>query len=381
MKKLILFVSCFLIGLFLFSVTGEARIINSENTVQENEKVVIHFFEDRLCPVCRDVKEFVKNIAEEKPEVDLVIHQISDLKKLSEIAEEHGVEDYRLMAPTVFIGQSFFQFMDFTPRGEQMITRAIEGEFVEDDGYIIKIPFVDIEIDISRWSLPMATFVLGSIDGFNVCSIGSLILILSIVVIFDSKRKIFFFGGLFILTAVIIYGALVFAWGRLFEALIGHLAILRIIVGLAALAGGVYFFKEFLRFFKYGPTCQTSNSTIAKKATKKLKDAFERPGAGTSVLIGSIVFFAAVITILELPCSIGVPIAFTGILAEAGVPLGAYTIYILSYLFFYMLIEIIIFTGAVLTKKIWFAGSRAITWVTFIGAAVLFYLALYYLFY
>ena len=90
-------------------------------------------------------------------------------------------------------------------------------------------------------------------------------------------------------------------------------------------------------------------------------------------------FFAAVITIVELPCSIGIPIAFAGILVEKGVSLGVYIFYILLYLFFYMLIELIIFTGAVLTKKIWFAGSKAITWITFVGAMVLFYLAFYYL--
>lgn len=366
-----------LLGVVFFSFFSGIAFAETEAV---DEKVIIHFFDDRLCSVCRDAKEFIQSIEQDYPQVDLRIYPISDTEKLRQTAKEHGVEDYNIMAPTIFIGGNFFQFRDFTSRHEEMIVKAIEGEVVQDDCCVIKIPFLNIEIDIRNWSLPFITVVLGSLDGFNVCSIGALILILSIVLVFKSKKKIFFAGGLFILTTAIVYGILVFSWGKLFEALVGQLEILRIIVGLAALGGGLYFFKEFWRFFRYGPTCKASDSALAKKATQKLKKAFEDPKRSFFYLVGAIMFFAVVITLVELPCSVGVPIAFTGILVEAGLSLTAYVFYILAYLFFYMLIEIIIFTGAVLTKKIWFANSKAITWITFAGAMVLFYLAFYYLF-
>jgi len=361
-----------LIIVILFSFSG---VLASENG---EEDLTVHFFDDRLCPVCHRAKEFLQELEKDNL-LELEIYPISNTKKLTEVAEKHGVDDYNIMAPTIFIGENFFQFRDFTSREKDMILRAIEGEIVEEDCCIINIPFLNIEIDISNWSLPVITATLGSIDGFNVCSLGALILVLSIVLMLDSRKKIFFFGGLFILTAVVIYGVLVFVWGQLFELLVGHLEILRIIVGLAALGGGIYFFKEFLRFFRYGPTCQTSNSKLAQKATNKLKQAFEQPGQKFYLLISSIMFFAAVITIVELPCSIGIPIAFAGILTEAGVSFSTYIFYILLYLFFYMLIELIIFIGAVLSKEIWFAGSKLITWITFVGALVLFYLAFHYL--
>ncbi len=375
MKKLFSIIFFLAIGFSMFLPFARA-----EEPALEEEKVVVHFFDDRLCPVCRDAKEFMQSIEKDYPQVELNIYPISDTTKLREIAKEYGVEDYGIMAPSIFIGGNFFQFMNFTSSHQEMLIRAIEGEIVEEDCCAIRVPFFNTEIDISGWSLPIITVILGSLDGFNVCSIGALILILSIVLIFESKKKIFFAGGLFILTTAIVYGTLVFTWGRLFEALVGHLEILRIIVGLAALGGGLYFFKEFWRFFKYGPTCEASNSALAKKATEKLQKAFENPKRGLLYLAGAIMFFAIVITLVELPCSVGVPVAFTGILATANLSLATYAFYILAYIFFYMLVEIIIFTGAVLTKKIWFAGSQTITWITFIGAMVLFYLAYYYLF-
>ncbi len=347
-------------------------------SLAEEEKINVYFFEDRLCAVCKQQKDFMESIKDDYPQMELIIYPISDFDKLEEIAALHGVEDPVIMAPTTFIGENYFQFSYFTDSHKQQIIDALEGKIVDEDCCIVNIPILNIEINISQWSLPLITIVLGSLDGFNVCSIGALILILSIVLVFKSRKKIFFFGGLFIVTTVIVYGVLVFLWGQLFRLLIGHSELLSYIVGAAAFFGGVYFFKEFWRFFRYGPTCKASENKLAIKATQKVQEVFGDSKKGTMALVTSIILFAAVITIVELPCSVGIPVAFTGILTEAGVSLTTFVLYILLYLFFYMLIEVIIFAGAVFTKEIWLANSKAITWITLLGSLVLFYLAFYY---
>lgn len=343
------------------------------------DKVTVYFFEDKLCPVCRDQGEFLEELKKDYPQVEVKKYPISDTDRLDKLARKRGIEDYRIMAPTTFVGDNFFQFGDFTEKHKEILIRAVEGETVQEEGLVIGLPFSDREVDVSLWSLPALTAVLGSLDGFNVCSLGALILILSIVLTFESRKKIFIFGGLFILVTGIVYGLLVFAWGRLFEVLVGQLGILRLLVGLAALAGGAYFFREFIRFYKHGPACSSSGSKLVREATKKLQQAFKEPQKGFLFLALSVALFAVVITIVELPCSVGIPIAFVGILVERGVSLFAFVLYVLAYIFFYLLMEVIVFVGAVMTKKIWFAGSKMITWTTFGGAMVLFYLAFYYL--
>ena len=364
-----------IILLFCFnkSILAQTSVIN------EKEKIIIHFFDDRLCPVCKETKDFIQGLESDYPQIELNVYPMSDTKKLSEIAQEHQMEGYRIMAPTIFINDNFFQFRDFTSREKRMIINALEGEEVEEDCCLIRIPFLNIEINIKDRSLLFIAVLLGFIDGFNVCSVGALILVLSIVFVLESRKQIFFYGGLFIVTAVITYGALVFVWGKLFEILVGQLEILRIIVGLAAFFGGIYFFKEFWRFLKYGPACEVSDSKLVRKATERLKKAFEEPGKKVYFLAGSVIFFAIIVTIIELPCSIGIPIAFAGILTESGVSTSSYIFYISIYLFLYMLDEFAVFIGAVLTKRIWLANSKIITWATFIGSMVLFYLAFHYL--
>ena len=361
---------------FSGSVLAETNIINNN----EEGKIIIHFFDDRLCPVCKDAKEFIQDLEGEHPQIELNIYPISDTRKLREIAQEYQIEDYHIMAPTIFINDNFFQFRDFTSREKRMIVNALEGEEIEEDCCLIRIPFLNIEIDIKDYSLLFIAVLLGFIDGFNVCSVGALILVLSIVFILEDRKQIFFYGGLFIVAAVITYGALVFAWGKLFEVLVGQLEILRAIIGLAALLGGIYFFKEFLRFLKYGPACEVSDSKLVRKATERLKKAFEEPDKKFYLLVGSIISFAVIVTIIELPCSIGIPLAFAGILTESGVSTSSYIFYVSVYLFLYMLDELAVFAVAVLTKRIWLANSKIITWVTFLGSMVLFYLAFYYLF-
>ncbi len=370
---LVLFLSIFSLS-FVFA--DETVELESE----EDGKIMVYFFEDRLCPVCRDQKVFMESIKDDYPQMEIITYPITDFEKLEEVAAMHGVDDPKIMAPTTFIGENYFQFSYFTEDHKQRIIDALEGKIVDKDCCMIRIPILNIEIDISSWSLPLITVMLGSLDGFNVCSIGALILILSIVLVFKSRKKIFFYGGLFIFTTVLVYGVLVFLWGQLFRVLIGHSELLSYIVGVAAFLGGVYFFKEFWRFFRYGPTCKSSENKLAAKATKKVQEVFADSKKGTLALASSIVFFAGIITIVELPCSVGIPIAFTGVLTEAGVSLTTFIFYILLYLFFYMLIEIIIFAGAVFTKEIWFANSKAVTWVTLFGSLVLFYLAYYYIF-
>lgn len=358
---------------------AEIQAESQADTPIETQTVVVHFFEDRLCPVCQDQKDFMLGLVDQYPHLEIKIYPISDTQTLRSLAQERGVESYRIMSPTTFIGPNFFQFYEFTFRHEQMIIDAIEGEVVEKTQDTFRVPIFDIEFTPNNWSLPIVATALGTLDGFNVCSLGALILILSIVMRFDSRKKTFFYGGLFILSATIIYGILVFVWGRLFEALVGQLDILRYIIGFAALGGGLFFTRDFIRFLRYGPACESGSSTLKSVATSRVVQAFNNPKASSLLLAGSLIFFAGAITLVELPCSIGLPIAFTGILATHGLSLPEYTAYILMYLFFYMLIELIVFTGAVLTKKIWFAGSRLITIVTFLGAMVLFYFAYYYL--
>lgn len=377
----------FIVILLFVLVLANFSMANT-NLAHENETGLetIHFFEERGCPDCARQKEFLEDIIlKEYPEVEIIEYPIRDpenQEKFHQMMEEQGVEDYRLMVPTTFIGDNTFQ--NFYSEDEELMKRAIEGENVQNEIHEVRgksfvdIPFIG-ELNLGEWSLPLAAFVIGSLDGLNVCSIGALILILMIVIGFKSRKKILFYGCLFIFTAVAIYGGLVFAWTALFNALARYIGFINILIGLAALGGGLFFLNKFIKFYKYGPACEYSGNKFVINATNKLKEAFQDEKSQILFLSISVITFAAVITIVELPCSFGLPLVYGGILAGAGLTWASYTFYILLYLLFYMLIELIIFVGAVITKEVWFSESNMITWVYGLGTLVLFFLAYYYI--
>lgn len=342
----------------------------------------IHFFMEAGCSDCAAQKEFIQEeLIQEYPDLEVITYEISKKENqqlLREMMEERGIKDYKIMVPTTFIGENYFQ--GFYKEDKELMRKAIEGENVmeKERGCVIEVPLLG-EVCIGNWSLPLLAFVIGSLDGLNVCSIGALILILMIVLAFNSRKKILFYGGLFILTTVLIYGVLVFAWTALFDALAILIEPINIIIGVAAFLGAIYFLKQFIKFLKYGPTCQSSSNKFAMQATEKVQNAFQSERSKTIILASSVIFFAAVITIVELPCSFGFPMVYGSVLANSDLSWVGYLFYIIFYLFFYMLIELVVFIGAVITKEVWITDSKLITWVYLAGTLVLFFLSYYYL--
>ncbi len=374
MKKILL-----ALFLFVFLFSG---LVSAQEAVTE-----IHFFEERGCSDCARMKGFLeKNITPNYPDVEIISYSIrssSNQEILEQMMEEKNVRTPLRIVPVTFIGDNYFQH--FYEGDKELIERAIQGEDVQNEIYIvrgegiIRVPFYG-EVEVGGWALPVIAAVIGTVDGLNVCSIGALILILSLVLsAFKSRTKIFLFGGLFILTTVIVYGILIFAWTALFEALATYIGGINIIIGLAALGGGIFFFKKFVDFYRYGPACEYKSNKYLSKVTKKLKKSFGE-NKKTVLIVSGILLFAFVVTLVELPCSFVLPLVYASILASEGLSTMGYVSYVVLYLFFYMLIELIIFTGAVVTREAFLTESKWITWIYLFGALVLFVLSYNYLF-
>ena len=353
---------------------------------QEQTVSQIHFFEQRGCPDCAAQKTFLdEHIAPNHPDLNIISYSImssQNQEKFHQFMAKIGVEDYNLVVPTLFIGDNYFQ--NFYEEDKDLIIRAIKGENVQDEIYSIRnnnyinIPLFG-QVDMTSFSLPALALVIGTVDGLNVCSIGALILILSLVLAaFKSRKKILLFGGLFILTTTLVYGVLIFAWTALFHSLAKYIGALNIFIGLASIGGGIFFFKKFIDFYRYGPSCEYSSNKYLLKVTKKLKDTFSE-SERTIAVISGIILFAFVVTIVELPCSFGLPMIYAGILATSELATSAYIFYVLLYLFFYMLVELLIFTVVVITKEMYFVESNWITWVYLFGSLVLLILGYSYL--
>ena len=360
-------------------------ILFSFRPVQAADKLDLDFFYSKTCPHCVAEKSFLGEITEKYPEISFNYYLINDSEYnslLNKLVKKHNAEKYMGIVPMTFIGEDLFIGFDSVEKTgkqiEESIQAQLKGQTTEDiDASLISLPFVG-EINTSKYSLPILAIILGILDGFNICSLGALILILGIVIALRSRKKTLVFGGLFIVTTAVVYGFLIILWHQLFSLLAPYQWLMTLIIALISLGGGAYFFKEFIKFRKQGPTCETVDSGLVSKLSLKIRDILRKPGSFLA-MTGGILLFAALITIIEFPCSAAVPVVFAGILAKAQLSPILYFFYIGLFILFYMLDEIVIFLIALFTMKLWLSSPKFVTWITLIEAIILFLLGIFYL--
>ncbi len=348
--------------------------------------VEIDFFYGNGCPHCADEQNFLNILEQKYPEVKINYYSINDLesrKLLTSLCVKHDVKKYLGSIPMTFINEDFILgFNKVETTGieiEDSIKRQLKQTIEkEKEKEKIHIPILG-EVDAERYSLPVLTIILGTLDGFNVCSLGALVFILGMVLAFRSKKKTLLFGGIFIITSAITYGLLMILWYQLFSLLGAYIKFMHILIGVIAISGGLYFFKQFLKFQKRGVVCAMNPTEgITSKLTSNIQKIFKNP-KNTFTIIGATLAFAILITITEFPCSAITPVIYTGILAQADLSSLQYTLFIALFVLFYMIDEFIVFLVAVFTMKLWLTSQKFITYATLIGAIILISLGSYYL--
>jgi len=377
---------------FVFAIFVFIFLFNTFDFVlAQDTGVEINFFYSESCPHCAHEEKFLDELQEKYPEIEINRFSVSNrnnIELLKEFYKEYEVPvKYYGMVPITFTDERYF--LGFNEEiGESIkdcILECKKDKISEESVTIIdlegdiNLPVIG-KINLKKYSLPALAVILGVLDGFNICSLGALILILGLVLAIKSRKKTLLFGGLFILTTTVVYGVLIVIWYQVFSFLIPYIRIMEILIGLLAIGGGIYFLRQFIRFKKYGPMCEVGlGKGIMSKFSLKFQESFKKSG-NILLLLGSVLLFAGIITVVEFPCSAVVPVIFAGVLAQSGLSTFQYLLYIAIFLVFYMLDEIIVFLIAFFTMKVWLASSKAITWITLVEAIILFLLGFYYLF-
>jgi hypothetical protein len=123
-------------------------------------------------------------------------------------------------------------------------------------------------------------------------------------------------------------------------------------VAVLSLGGGIYFLKEYFRMRNAGAICEMQESPFINRLMERTGHAFEHNTTLVGVL-GAVLMFAAVLAVIEFPCSAAVPVVFAGVLADAGLSTFSYLAHIALFVLFYRLDELIIFAVAAYKLKLW----------------------------
>ena len=201
--------------------------------------------------------------------------------------------------------------------------------------------------------LPLFTFIIALIDGFNPCTMWVLTFLLVLLIsVSHSRKRIFTIGYTFVIVVYIIYFLFMAAWLNVF-LFIGYFDPVRIAIALIALGAGAINCKEFFVFRK-GPTLmiQEKHKGPLVRRIEAMREIIKK--GSMSALIAASVGLATFASFVELPCTAGWPLIYTKVLADKA--LATFSYY--SYLLFYNLIYIIPLAVMIFIFGLFFKGKQ-----------------------
>ncbi len=312
----------------------------------------VHFFYLPGCPDCEEQKPFNERLANTYPSIQLIYHDATNPQEfalLPQMLANLGAEDEEVEFPVTIFGELIFTGWDSAETTGTEIEKALQqclaGNCPKTEGQKpwteITLPMVG-KIKVSEYSLHSLAITLGLVDGFNPCAMWVLAYLISLIVTLKDRRKIWLLVGSFVFASGVLYFLFMTAWLNAF-LLIGYLRPMTIAIGLVALGGGILNVREFITT-KGALVCEIQGEESRKKTMSRMERIVSAPI--TLATIGGIIALAFVVNSIEFVCSAAIPAIFTHVLSLSNLSALQYYGYILLYVSFFMLDDVIIFSSA-----------------------------------
>ncbi|MFA7120156.1 MAG: hypothetical protein WC277_01610 [Bacilli bacterium] len=336
------------------------------------DKVDVYFFYSNGCPHCASEKEMLDKLVKENKNIIIHAYEINDkdnyqlwIKKANELEANISGVPFTIIGEAYFTGysESYNKNAIVNEINKQLIQKDNNINKNEEDNsvneneednsinendennYNLDVPIVG-KIKTENLSLPIIAILMGVLDGFNPCAMWILLFLISILIGMNDRKKMWILGLTFVATSALMYSLFMIAWLNL-ALFMGSLSWIRILVAGVAIIGGIINLKSGLN---KDSGCRVVND-------KKREKIFSRVKRLTSektflLALGGIILLAISVNLIELLCSAGLPVVFTQILALNELSSIDHYLYILLYIIFFMIDDMIVFIIAMLTLKL-----------------------------
>lgn len=361
MKRYLLLFLIFLLLPFTVKADAYQDIVAPIAGIEASDKITIYFFHGDGCPHCADEQTFLSELENKYlDKINIVKYEVwyndsndslyNNVKKYLN-SSARGV-------PFTVVGEKYFSgynssvgtniqnaiedYLNYDPNKIENNTNSSEEE---DTSTETEIPILG-KIDMKKVSIPVVAIILGALDGFNPCAMWILLFLINMLFTMKNRKRMWILGITFLFTSAFIY----------FLAMLGLNIILsftavkwiRALIGIVALIGGIVNIRSYLKTKNDG--CHIVDDKKRKKYFTKIKD-LTATQSFTIALFG-IIALAASVNLVELACSAGFPAIFIELLNINNLSTIQDILYILLYIFFFLLDDLIVFTIAMTTLKL-----------------------------
>ena len=339
--------------------------------IEAKNDVDLYIFWGDGCPHCAHEKAFLKGL--QKKDKDLNIHMYEvwndeDNADLLYDVKRVYKEETSMSVPFTVIGK--YTFTGYSDSIAMEIEEAInichnkkcpdyvekiksgdtvkigENEEKDVEKKEMNIPLIG-KVDVKSFSLPIIAIVIGFVDGFNPCAMWILLFLISMLLGMKNKKRMWALGITFLVASAVVYLLFMVAWLQI-TLQISQIILVRMLIALVAVIAGILNLKSFMKASDSG--CEVVDDKKRKKIIDKIKK-FTHEKSFVLALIG-VITLAFSVNLVELACSAGLPLMFTQILALNDLSTLEYAIYILIYIFFFLLDDLIVFIVAMLTLQV-----------------------------
>ena len=337
-------------GVLAVLVPGAARGDLATDDPASDDRVELVLFYGDGCPHCERMITFLAELTQRHPALTVAAYEVWNdqanqrlfADTLRPLGEEPRAVPTVVVGDTVYVGHNDTIAVAIEARVAALIDGLAPPEPV---GVVVNVPFVG-DVEVGDNSLLVATLVIGFVDGVNPCSLWVLSMLLALVLHSGSRSRTLAVGGLFLVVTSALYGLYMLgAYSTLAYA--SHQSSIRL--GVAAVAGamGIVHLKE--HFTSRGPSV-----TIPAGAKPGLFQRMRRladPDRSVPAVMGSTALLAVGVSLVETPCTAGLPLLWTDLLADRNVSAATAGFLFAVYLAVFLLDELLMFGAAVVTMR------------------------------
>ena len=313
--------------------------------VTDVELVVFH---GDGCPHCARMLDFLDELADRVDGLVVIEHEVwhdpanqqTFIDMLADLGQEPRSVPTVVLDDQVYVGFS----ESMARRIEQTVTSLLAGEAPESISEV-DVPLVG-SVDVGSRSMVGATVLIAFVDGFNPCSLWVLSMLMALVVHSGSRTRVLAVGSLFLLVTSLLYGLYMLgAYSTL--SMVGRSGWIRAVVAIVAGVFGVLHLKE--HWTARGPSVTITAS--AKPGLFRRMRRLADTNHSLPATLGGTVVLATGVSLLETPCTAGLPLLWTDLLAERGVPATGAALLFALYLGVFLLDELAVFGIVVVTMR------------------------------
>ncbi len=323
-------------------------------------------FHSDVCPHCEAQEPFLATLDGAHADLSVAHYEIRRVAEhralFRQVAAAHGVGADSV--PAVFVGgrawigdsgpirrQIAAHVEHCLERGDCPDSRRTDEPIVPvgtpAQPVAIDLPLVGT-IDLMMQPVTLSTALIAFIDGFNPCSLWVLTILLALVIHSGSRKRILIVGLTFLAVTATIYGLFITGvFGAL--NLMAMAGWLYPVVALFALVFAVVNIKDYF-WFQRGLSFTIDDKH--KPGIYRRMRGLISDGRSTPALIGATALMAAGIAFIELPCTAGFPVIWSGIVASHDIDWVFFAFLLGLYLLIYLAIELVIFFTALGTLRV-----------------------------